>query len=92
MIEIITDIVGKNKKGEICHPYKYRNGARTGLFVYTLSGNDDFVGVSELGLRELIERGTFNFGGRIRMIPKTAKTTASASALNVISYKGRSLP
>lgn len=61
------------------------------MYVYTLTGNDNFECTDEANLRLLIESGTFNRGGRIRMLPKTASSTASASAINVISYKGKSI-
>ena len=91
MIELLTDVIGKNTNGEICLPYQYQRGPMTGKYVYTLSGNEKFECTDEASLRILIETGMFNRGGRIRMLPKTASSTASASAINVISYKGKSI-
>ena len=91
MVDLLKDIIGRNRKGETCHPYKYQRGPMSGMYVYTLTGNDNFECTDEANLRLLIESGTFNRGGRIRMLPKTAVSTASASAINVISYRGKSI-
>ena len=89
MVDLLKDIIGRNRKGETCHPYKYQRGPMSGMYVYTLTGNDNFECTDEANLRLLIESGTFNRGGRIRMLPKTAVSTASA--INVISYRGKSI-
>lgn len=91
MIEILLDVVGKNTNGDTCHPYKYQRGPMTGMYVYTLNGNDNFEATDEEGLRNMIESGQFNHTGRIRMIPHNATSTAAASAINVVSYKRISL-
>lgn len=91
MLDAITDIIGRNHNDETCHPFKYQRGPKAGRFVYTLYDNDEFESADEDGLRSLIESGAFNKRGRIRMIPKGSCTTSGASALSVISYKGKPL-
>lgn len=55
MIEILLDVIGKNSKGAICHPYKYQRGPMTGMYVFTLNGNDSFQPTNEENLRKMIE-------------------------------------
>jgi|TARA_R110000787_G_scaffold285955_1_gene402867 hypothetical protein len=91
MIKLITDIIGKNTNGQICHPYEHQRGPRFGKYVYTLTGIESFEEADEAALRILISSGAFNSVGRIRMVPKDAKSTTAGSALRVISYMGKSL-
>lgn len=88
MVEVLTDVIGRNRKGEPCHPYKYQNGPKAGHYVYTLGGSDKFQTADEESLRALIVAGVFRSAGRIRMIPRGSQSTTGASALSVVSYKG----
>lgn len=93
-IEMIREIVGINKNGEICHPFKGISGAKRGKYSYTLStkDNNSFIAIDEAGLRRMIESGEFNDKGRVRMIPASAKSSSGAGALSIKQYMGRLLP
>jgi hypothetical protein len=91
MIELLTDVIGRNTNGEICHPYQYQRGPMAGKYVFTLSGSENFEAADEACLRLLISSGAFNSVGRVRMVPKNARSTTEGSALSVISYMGKSL-
>jgi|GEM_PF-1341093 len=93
-IEMLRDIVGISKSGEICHPFKGRVGVGKGKFSINLKtqNNRSFATVTEAILRSLVEKGEFNDKGTIRMVPKNAKSTGGASALRPRIYKGKKLP
>ncbi len=89
MLELMRDIVGFNRNGNKCHPYKHVKGPKQGRFSFTLSNdNRTFEGISESELRARIENGDFNGKGRIRMVPHDAVNTMDQGALRVRSYKG----
>lgn len=92
-IELLEDVTGINENGMLCHPFKGLVRDKKGKFSFTLSSdNISFRGVTEMELRELLESGSFNERGRIRMIPFDATSTGGAGALRPISYKGKKLP
>lgn len=70
---MLTDIIERNKKGEICHPYKYKRGQYAGAYVYILENNVQYQRADETVLCNLILDGYFQNGGRIRMVAKDAK-------------------
>ncbi|WKW30975.1 hypothetical protein KIH13_19570 [Pseudomonas viridiflava] len=71
MAELLEDVVGVNKAGLVCHPYKLTRGQKTGQYSYTLEtdSNLDYVGIDEAGLRALIESGAFNGRGGFACFP-----------------------
>ena len=88
MIHIFEEITGINQEGFKCHPFRGLKGQKKGFFSYTLStDNKSFRPASESELKALVLSGAFEGKGRIRMIPKGAKTTASAGALSVRNHK-----
>jgi len=91
---MLRDIVGSNRSGKICHPFKGSVGVRKGMFSINLKkqNNRSFASVTEDILRSLIERGEFNEGGTIRMVAEDAEYTGGASALRPRMYKGKKLP
>ena len=93
-IEILTDIVGVNRSGEICHPYRVRVGVHSAKFSinFKKQKNKSFAAVTENILRSLIEEGEFNEQGTIKMVVKDAQYTGGASALRPRAYKGKKLP
>ena len=93
-IEILRDIVGFNRSGETCHPFKGRVGVSKGKFSINLKKQNSrsFAAVTEDILRSLLEKGEFNEKGTIRMVPKDAKISGGASALRPRIYKGKKLP
>ena len=60
-IELLTDIVGVNGAGEICHPYRVRVGVHTAKFCinFKKNRNKSFAAVNQVILRSLIEEGEF---------------------------------
>lgn len=88
MIEFLSDVIGTNADGAVCHPFKMRRGQFKGLYVFSLTDNCGFSGASEKVLRAMIERGEFASGGRVRMVRAGAKFTGGAGALNVRTYAG----
>ena len=91
-LNLLTDIIGVNTKGEICHPYEHVRRPHAGLFSYTLLTNDEFSHCTEAELREMIEKGIFNHKGRIRMVPASDITTVRNAALSLKKYKGKLTP
>jgi hypothetical protein len=93
-IEIMTDIVGVNRSGEICHPYRVRVGVHNAKFSinFKKQKNKSFAAVTESILRSLIEEGEFDEKGTIKMIVKDAQYTGGATALRPRAYKGEKLP
>ena len=93
-IEILTDIVGVNGSGQICHPYRVRVGVHTAKFCinFKRKKNKSFAAVNEAILRSLIEEGEFKKKGTIKMVVKGARYTGQASALRPRLYKGKILP
>jgi hypothetical protein len=93
MLELLNDVTGVNEAGIVCHPYKFRRGAKKGLYSYTLKAeNTTFAGIDEAALRAMIERGDFDKTGRIFMVPAGSSNTANHGALNVKTYKSKRLP
>ena len=94
MAELLEDVVGVNKAGLVCHPYKLTRGQKTGQYSYTLEtdSNLDYVGIDEAGLRALIESGAFNGRGRVRMLPAGCPPGATGNALSVRRYQGKRMP
>ena len=92
-IEILTDIVGVNGAGEICHPYRVRVGVHTRKFCvnFKKNRNKSFAAVNEVILRSLIEEGEFKKTGTIKMVVKGAKFTGRAAVLRPRLYKGKVL-
>jgi hypothetical protein len=92
-IEILTDIVGVNGAGEICHPYRVRVGVHTAKFCinFKKNRNKSFAAVNEVILRSLIEEGEFKKTGTIKMVVRGARYTGHASALRPRLYKGEIL-
>ncbi|WP_285318478.1 hypothetical protein [Stenotrophomonas maltophilia group sp. Smal35] len=92
-LELLYDIVGVNSAGVECHPFKGLVGAKVGKFSYTMNrDNTTFKGIDESVLRRMVESGDFNERGRIRMVSSGSTGTSGASALRVVSYRGRLLP
>jgi hypothetical protein len=93
-IEILTDIVGVNRSGKICHPYRVRVGVHSAKFSINFKKhkNKSFAAVTESILRSLIEDGEFNKKGTIKMVVKDAQFTSGATALRPRAYKGKKLP
>lgn len=93
-LEFLEDVVGLNKSGVKCHPYKGLVGPKKGKFSYTLKTEDnkDFQSATAEELIKLIEAGAFDVRGRIRMLPADGQHSKSNSALSVVSYKGQRLP
>jgi len=90
-IEILDDIVGINKEGVRCYPYKIREGEKKGFFSVNLSsGSVGHQAFTEKQLRASIDAGDFTGKGTIRMIPKNT-TTGGAGSLSVIYYKNMKL-
>jgi len=94
MAQLLEDVVGVNRAGLVCHPYKLTRGDKAGQYSYTLETNNnlDYVGIDEAGLRLLIESGAFNEKGRIRMLPAGCPAGAVGNALSVRRYQGKLLP
>ena len=96
-VKMLRNIVGLNRSGKTCHPFKGRVGVSKGRFSINLKKHDNrsFASVTEDILRSLIERGEFNEGGTIRMVAEDAEDaeyTGGASALRPRMYKGKKLP
>ncbi|MCZ4279698.1 hypothetical protein O4H49_02835 [Kiloniella laminariae] len=92
MLEILEDVIGINKDGIVCHPFKGLKGDKKGYYSYTFSSdNTTFKPATERELREFIEKNEFSNKGRIRMVPKGATSTGGAGALMVQKYKGISI-
>jgi hypothetical protein len=90
MLDLIHDIVGINKAGQMCHPFKGVRGDKKGFYSYTLSlNNKTFKLITDTELRKRIEDGDFSGQGRIRMIPAGEAKTSGAGALSVFSYLGK---
>jgi hypothetical protein len=94
MTEMLVDIVGMNREGLICHPYRLTKGDKAGKYSYTLQtdNNLNYIGIDEDGLRGLVEAGAFDEKGRIRMLPANPRPGVSGNALSVVSYRGKPLP
>jgi hypothetical protein len=93
MLELLEEVVGINGRGLVCHPYKFQRGRKKGLYSYTLNAdNINFQCVDEVDLLSMIESVQFNETGRILMIPAGSKNADRLRALNVLRYKGESLP
>lgn len=91
MLDLKKGIIGLNDDGETCHPYKCIEGDKAGFYSYTLSSNNKtFKPATKSKLREMIEAGDFQSGGRIRMIP-LGTTRTGAGAMKVQSYTGRAV-
>ncbi len=89
---ILHDVQGRNRKGELCHPYMGSRGASAGLFSVSTSGaSNQYQRVDERTLREMIEAGKFDAGGRIRMVPDGDTRTRRGGGMRPLSYKGREL-
>lgn len=92
MINKLTDIIGKNNPGEICHPYQFTRKPHAGLYSYSFDGNDGYQYCDESELRKLIEIGKFNTKGTIRMVPKEDENRKRSGAMSVHKYKNMFLP
>lgn len=93
MLEVLEDVIGINRKGLICHPYKFKMGSKKGQYVYTFDPEDRiFHDASEADLRALIENGQFNDSGGIFMVPVGSRNIDRRSVLSVLRYRGELLP
>jgi hypothetical protein len=93
MLEVLEDVIGINRAGLICHPYKFKLGSKKGRYIYTFNPEERiFHEASEVDLRVLIENGLFNAGGGIFMVPAGSKNIDRRCVLSVLRYKGELLP
>jgi hypothetical protein len=92
MLELLEDVIGINRAGLICHPYKFKMGSKKGKFVYTFDPEEMVcLGMNEAELRALIEAGRFSNGGAIFMVPAGSRNIDRRRLLTVLRYKGEPL-
>lgn len=93
MLELLEDVIGVNRAGLICHPYKFKMGSKKGKFVYTFDPEEEIChGVNEAELRALVESGRFSDGGAIFMVPVGSRNIDRRRLLTPLLYKGEHLP